>query len=203
MRHLKFVVMALFFVVMALPSYAGVEIGNAAPDFTALDVNGNVFKLSDHKGKIVVLEWTNHKCPFVIKHYSTGNMQRTQRSARDKGVEWVSIVSSAPGRQGHTDAETAKRIMAEKGSYATTKILDESGEIGRLYGARTTPHMFVISADGNVVYAGAIDDKPSPRHSTVEGANNYVLAALDDLAAGRDVAVSQTAPYGCAVKYAY
>ncbi len=201
MKHMKFAFIAMFMAVMVLPAYAAVEIGQPAPDFTATDVDGNAFKLSDHKGKTVVLEWTNHECPFVIKHYDTGNMQKTQKAARDQGVEWITIVSSAPEKQGHVSAEEAKAIVAEAGAHPTTKILDESGEIGKMYDARTTPHMFVIDAEGNVVYAGAIDDNSSPRHSTVEGATNYVTAALDDLAAGRAVATPQTAPYGCSVKY--
>lgn len=179
------------------------ETGQAAPDFEAVDaLSGQPFKLSDHKGKIVVLEWTNHECPFVMKHYSTGNMQKTQKAAHEKGAEWVSIVSSAPGRQGHVTPEDAKKIVADAGAEPDAKILDESGAIGKLYGAQTTPHMFVIAADGTLVYAGAIDDQPSPAHETVEGAKNYVLAALDELLAGKPVSTPLTQSYGCAVKYA-
>lgn len=187
---------------MAIESaHASPEIGAPAPDFTATDIDGKPFKLSDHKGKIVVLEWTNNKCPFVIKHYDTQNMQNTQKALKEQGVEWVSVNSSAPGRQGHVTPEEAKTILEEAGAHVTTQILDEDGTIGKLYDAKTTPHMFVIHTDGTLAYAGAIDDNSSPRHSTVEGATNYVLAAVEDLKAGRPVATSLTTPYGCSVKY--
>jgi peroxiredoxin len=180
---------------------AAIEIGKPAPDFEASDIKGEQFKLSNHKGKIVVLEWTNHECPFVGKHYSSGNMQETQKTAMSKGAEWVTIVSSAPGRQGHTDAAQAAKILEEAGANPTAKILDESGEIGKLYGARTTPHMFVIDKQGNLAYAGAIDDNSSPKPETIKDAKNYVLAALDEVMAGKAVSTPQTEAYGCAVKY--
>lgn len=185
----------------ALPVHAAVEIGQPAPEIEAVDTNGNPFKLSDHKGKIIVLEWSNHNCPFVVKHYGSGNMQAVQKTAMENGVEWITIVSSAPGRQGHVDAEEANAITAEAGASITAKILDESGEIGKRYDARTTPHMFVIGEDGNVAYAGAIDSKSSPNPKTIEGATNYVTAAIDNLKAGEPVEISQTKPYGCSVKY--
>lgn len=192
-------VLALF---IAVPAQAAVEIGAPAPDFTATDINGNPFKLSDHKGKKVVLEWTNHQCPYVIKHYDSGNMQKLQKDAAAMGdVAWVTIVSSAPGKQGHLSAEEAQKIVTESGAQPTVKILDESGEIGKLYAAKTTPHMYVIDADGNLAYAGAIDDNSSPRQSSIEGAKNYVTAALQNLKAGETVEVAQTAPYGCSIKY--
>lgn len=180
---------------------AAIEIGKPAPDFEASDIKGQPFKLSDHKGKIIVLEWSNHECPFVGKHYGSGNMQKTQKTALDKGAEWVTIVSSAPGRQGHTDAAQAAKILEETGSTPTAKILDESGQIGKLYGARTTPHMFVIDKEGNLAYAGAIDDNSSPKPETVKDAKNYVLTALDEVIAGKAVSTPQTEAYGCAVKY--
>jgi peroxiredoxin len=185
----------------ALPVNAAVEIGKPAPEIEALDTNGNPFKLSDHKGKIVILEWTNHQCPFVVKHYGSGNMQAAQKTARDQGVEWISIVSSAPGHQGHVSAEQANAITATGGAEITAKILDESGEIGKRYNAMTTPHMFVIDTEGNLAYAGAIDSNASPNPKTIEGATNYVLAAIESLKNGTPVEVSQTRPYGCAVKY--
>ena len=185
----------------ALPVNASVEIGKPAPEIEATDTNGNPFKLSDHKGKIVVLEWTNHQCPFVVKHYGSGNMQSTQKTAHGQGVEWISIVSSAPGRQGNINAEEANKIVTEQGATITAKILDESGHIGKLYDARTTPHMFIIDTDGNVAYAGAIDNKSSPNPGTVNGATNYILAALENLIDGKPVEISQTQPYGCSVKY--
>jgi peroxiredoxin len=199
----KFVLFLSALVLFAsAPAIAVPEAGKAAPDFTATDVNGKPFKLSEHKGKIVVLEWTNAECPFVQKHYETRNMQNAQKTALDKGVEWITINSSAPGKQGHVSAEEAKKITTDAGANNTAEILDESGEIGKLYGAQTTPHMFVIDKDGNVAYMGAIDDNSSPKHDTVEGAKNYVLAAIDELAAGTPVSTPVTQPYGCAVKYA-
>lgn len=184
------------------PAFAAPEIGKPAPDFTAKDIDGKDFKLSDHKGKIIVLEWSNHECPYVVKHYSSGNMQKTQKTALDQGTEWVTIVSSAPGRQGNVSAEEAKKIATDAGASYTAKIMDESGAIGKAYDAKTTPHMFVIDKEGTLVYAGAIDDDPSPRPESVQTAKNYVLAALDNLAAGTPVQTPSSQSYGCAVKYA-
>ncbi|MCF8495670.1 MAG: redoxin domain-containing protein [Alphaproteobacteria bacterium] len=196
-----FALLAVLLLAFTAPALAAPVVGAAAPDFTALDIHGQNFKLSGHKGKIVVLEWTNHECPFVVKHYETGNMQKTQKAAMDQGVEWISIVSSAPGKQGHATPEEAQTILDEANAHPTAKILDDSGTIGNLYGAKTTPHMFVINKDGVLAYAGAIDDQPTPAHDTVEGAKNYVLAAIEDLNAGRAVQTPETASYGCGVKY--
>ena len=195
------VMLAAVLLIGAVPAMATPVVGEAAPEIEATDIHGNAFKLSDHKGKVVVLEWTNHECPFVIKHYDTQNMQKAQKLAREKGVEWVSINSSAPGKQGAVDAAQAKKVIEQVGAHPTTQILDPSGAIGKLYSAKTTPHMFVIDADGKVAYMGAIDDNSSPRHSAVEGAKNYVLAAVDNLVAGQPVETPETAPYGCSVKY--
>ena len=182
---------------------AAPEIGAPAPEFEATDIDGNPFKLSDHKGKIVVLEWTNHECPFVRKHYDAGNMQEVQKAVKEQGVEWVTIVSSAEGRQGHVSDEEAKKIVEDEGAVITTKIMDASGEIGKKYDAKTTPHMFVIDKEGTLVYAGGIDNNPSPNPATIEGAENYVLAAVNDLVSGNEVRTKQSQPYGCSVKYAY
>lgn len=184
------------------PALAAAEIGQPAPAISATDIHGNEFNLSDHEGKIVVLEWTNHQCPYVIKHYDSGNMQNIQKNARAEGVEWVRIISSAEGMQGYVTDEEAKALIEESGADITTQIADPSGEIGQAYGAKTTPHMFVIDEEGTLVYAGAIDDQPSPRESTLEGAENYVVSAIESLQAGEEVSPSQTAPYGCGVKYA-
>ena len=180
---------------------AAIDIGTKAPNISTTDIHGNAFDLEDHRGKIVVLEWTNHQCPFVVKHYSTNNMQQAQKQATDNGVVWVSIVSSSPGKQGFVSPEDAVKIEEQVGANATTRILDPLGKIGQAYAARTTPHMFVISPEGNIVYKGAIDNNPSPSPKAVEGAKNLVLAALDDLSAGRSVEIPQTPPYGCSVKY--
>lgn len=196
-----FATLAIGFVSINYSARASIETGTKAPNIIAKDIHGNTFNLENQKGKIVVLEWTNHLCPFVVKHYSTGNMQAAQKKATDNDVIWVSIVSSAPGKQGFTSPEEAIQIEAQKGAHATTRILDPLGEIGKTYGAKTTPHMFVISPEGNIAYQGAIDDNPSPSAKAVEGSKNLVLAALDDLSAGRSVEIPQTAPYGCSVKY--
>lgn len=191
-----------FILLASFAAQAAPEIGKQAPNIKAQTLSGETFDLSAHKGKMVVLEWTNHQCPYVIKHYDTGNMQNTQEKAREMGAEWITIISSAPGMQGHVSAEKAREIADESGASPSAIIRDENGEIGQLYSAKTTPHMFVIDTEGMLVYAGAIDDAPSPRHSTVEGAENYVLAALESLKAGTPVETAQTKPYGCAVKYA-
>lgn len=198
---LKQSLFALALLIAPVSAHAAIEIGQPAPDFIGTDTNGNEIKLSDYEGKNVVLEWTNHQCPYVMKHYDSQNMQNTQKEAVDEGAVWLTIVSSAEGKQGYTTAEEATAIMDEVGSNATARILDSSGAIGKVYNAKTTPHMFVINAEGNVVYAGAIDDNSSPRPETIEGANNYVLAALDSIAAGEEVDPAQTAPYGCSIKY--
>lgn len=188
---------------LSLPAAAKAapEVGKPAPDFSATDIAGAPVKLSDLKGKTVVLEWTNHECPFVVKHYGTGNMQETQKKAAEHGATWISIVSSAEGKQGNVTPEQAAEIVKKENAAPTHKILDASGEIGKLYDAKTTPHMFVVDKDGTLVYAGAIDDNDSAKPETVKGAKNYVLAALDDLKAGKPVMTAQTEPYGCSVKY--
>jgi len=205
-KHIKQITLALALTPFAFfaantAAQAAVEIGQPAPNFTAIDIHGETFTLADKKGETIVLEWTNHDCPFVKKHYSTNNMQNTQKEATENGITWVSIVSFAPGKQGHVTAEQAKTIEETVGAQATTRILDESGDIGKLFDAKTTPHMFVIDKEGNVAYAGAIDDNPSPSPESVTGSKNLVLAALEDLSAGRSVAIPRTAPYGCSVKY--
>ncbi len=187
---------------MIAPAFAEVVPGNAAPDFTATDTNGKEVTLSGLKGKPVVLEWTNHECPFVVKHYKSDNMQSIQKYAAEKDAVWISIISSGEGKQGYLTDEEANAVAQEKGATPAHIIRDSSGEIGRLYDAKTTPHMFVIDAEGNVAYAGAIDDKPTADSADVEGATNYVVAALDALAEGNAPEVTQVKPYGCSVKYA-
>lgn len=196
-----FLAAAVLFMAATLPANAAVEIGQPAPAIEATDIHGNAFNLADHKGKIVVLEWTNKDCPFVVKHYDSGNMQKLQKDARANGVEWVSVISSAEGKQGYLTPEEAKKVIEDAGAEPTTQILDSSGEIGRAYDAKTTPHMFVIDKEGNVAYAGAIDSDSSASQSAIEGAENYVMAAVNALQAGEEVAVKTSAPYGCSVKY--
>ncbi len=181
---------------------AEVTTGATAPDFTLTDTSGASHKLSDFKGKTVVLEWVNHGCPFVVKHYSKGNMQGLQADYTGKGVVWLSICSSAEGKQGYNTAEGWQKLNTEKGGKATAILLDPEGTVGKLYGAKTTPHMYVINAEGTLVYQGAIDDKPSTDSDDIPGAKNYVKAALDEVLAGKPVTTGQTKPYGCGVKYA-
>jgi peroxiredoxin len=181
---------------------AAPTIGAAAPAFDAKTATGEAISLAQFKGKTVVLEWTNHECPFVKKHYETKNMQKAQSDARADGAVWISVISSAPGKQGHVSPSQAVSLTLSREATPDYVVLDESGAIGRAYGAKTTPDMFVIDGSGVLRYAGAIDDKPTANHASVTGANNFVLAALGDLKGGKPVAVAETKPYGCAVKYA-
>lgn len=176
-------------------------VGETVPDFTLTDTNGVSHNLSDFKGKNVVLEWTNHKCPYVVKHYKTGNMQDLQKEATNNGVVWLTIVSSAEGEQGYVTAEEGNALIAEQQSQATAMLLDVSGTAGKTFGAKVTPHMYIIDANGKLAYAGAIDDRPSTNPKTIEGATNYVKAALGNLMVGEPVETASTQPYGCSVKY--
>lgn len=187
--------------VVAQQQTAGPRVGNSAPNFTLPDTNGKSHSLSDFRGKWVVLEWTNHQCPFVVKHYKNGDMQNTQKWAKEKGVVWLSVLSSAPGKQGHLDAAQSNELMKANGWHATAKLLDPTGVAGRAFQARTTPHMFVIDPKGNVVYMGAIDDNRSANPADVAGARNHVKAALEEGMAGKAISVPVTQPYGCSVKY--
>lgn len=180
---------------------ASLEIGKPAPGFTAKDTEGKAISLSAYKGKTVVLEWTNHECPYVRKHYGTGTMQKLQADAKAKGVVWLSIISSAPGQQGHVPAAKADELTRARKAHPSAVLLDADGAVGRLYGATTTPHMFIIDAKGNLTYAGGIDDKPSSNPSTIKIARPYVREALDALAAAKSVRKASTRPYGCSVKY--
>jgi alkyl hydroperoxide reductase subunit AhpC len=179
----------------------GPEIGQPAPAFSATDSHGATRSLAEFKGKWVVLEWVNPECPYVRKHYNSGNMQRLQRTYTEKGVIWLSVASSAPGRQGHMTAEQANQFEAQRQAAATAILLDPTGAVGHLYDARNTPQMFVIDPNGVLLYDGAIDDHPTARPSDIEGARNYVAAALDEAMAGQPVTTPKTPPYGCTVKY--
>jgi len=180
---------------------AQATVGQPAPAFSAPDQTGSTRSLDAYKGKWVVLEWVNHECPFVKKHYGSGNMQKTQAAAEAKGAVWLSVNSSAPGKQGAMDGKLATSLTSEKHAKPTAVLLDPQGAVGRAYGAKTTPHMFVIDPKGTIVYAGAIDDKPSTDPADVPAAKNFVLAALDEAMAGKPVSVASTQPYGCSVKY--
>ena len=179
------------------------QIGRIAPDFAGVDSNGKTVRLSALRGRLVVLEWTNHDCPYVRKHYETGNMQKTQQAARKLGVVWLSIVSSAPGRQGHVDGLAANRLTKSRKAAPSHVLLDPKGTIGRTYEATNTPQMFIIGKTGTLLYMGAIDSIRSARFSDVPKATNYVTASLSQIAAGRKVTRPVTRQYGCSVKYAY
>jgi peroxiredoxin len=184
-------------------AHAAPEVGKPAPDFTATDSNGKTVRLSDFKGKIVVLEWTNDGCPFVQKHYSSHNMQSLQKDETSKGIVWLSIVSSAPGSQGYVTGPEANELTQSRGASPTAVLLDPEGTVGHLYDARTTPHMFIVNKDGILVYMGGIDDKPTANPADIANAKNYVRAALDEVMAGKPVQSAVTRPYGCSVKYKF
>jgi peroxiredoxin len=188
-------------VLLGAPLAGAVEPGAMAPAFSLPSSSGGMVSLEQHKGKIVVLEWLNHDCPFVKKHYGAGNMQALQKEFTGKGIVWLSIISSAKGKQGHATAEQAEAARKKVGSAATSVLLDESGKVGKSYGAKTTPHMFIVNQEGRVVYQGAIDDNSSANPDTIKGAKNYVRMALDALLGGKAVAEGSTQPYGCSVKY--
>ncbi len=172
------------------------DVVDPAPEFRLPGVDGRTYALSDFRGKVVVLEWTNHGCPFVIKHYGAGNMQRLQKEYTARGIVWLSICSSAPGKQGHMDAAAWRKTNERLGVGATAVLIDEDGKVGRMYGAKVTPHMFVVGADGGVLYRGAIDDKPSPNPADIPGAKNHVAAMLDAALGGGPVERAETRPYG-------
>ncbi len=180
---------------------AAPKIGEAAPDFTLTDSAGKSISLSSFKGKYVVLEWTNHECPFVVKHYKSGNMQAQQKELTGKGAVWLSIISSAPGKQGQVDGAQADKLTGARGAAPTAVLLDPSGEAGRKYDAKTTPHLFIVAPDGKLIYMGGIDSVASSDAEDIAQATPYVKVALSEAMAGKPVTNSSTRPYGCAVKY--
>lgn len=194
MKTLLFSLLAVAATAIAAP-----EVGKPAPDFTLKDSSGADVSLADFKGKTVVLEWFNEGCPFVKKFYNSGTMQGLQKAATDDGVVWLSIVSSAPGKQGYLDADAA--VAKKEEINSTALLIDSDGSVGKLYNAKTTPEMFVVNGEGTLVYMGAIDDQPNPDPGTIEGATNYVTAALNSLKAGEPIAKPATKSYGCSVKY--
>jgi hypothetical protein len=179
-----------------------VTLGAQAPDFLLRDSNGETHSLSDYRGRPVVLEWINHGCPYVVKHYGSGNMQELQARYTGEDVVWLSICSSAPAKQGHLSPDGWNQAITQHQSKASAVLIDETGVVGQAYKARTTPHMFVIDAEGRVVYDGAIDDNSSSDPATIDGAKNHVADTLDQLLAGHEVEPKSTKPYGCGVKYA-
>ncbi len=195
-----------FLSVLALVATLGLaqaapKIGYPAPAFSAVDTTGKTWSLAELKGKRIILEWTNDQCPYVVKHYGSGNMQALQKEATGAGYLWLSIISSAPGKQGHVSPAEADALTASRGAAPTAVLIDSQGVLGRAYEAKTTPHLFIIDEAGNLVYQGGIDDKPTTDPADIAGANNYVRQAMAELASGKPIANPVTRPYGCSVKF--
>lgn len=176
-------------------------VGSAAPDFSVTDSKGKTHSIAEQKGKYVVLEWFNPECPFVKKHYGSGNMQKLQQEFTGKGVVWLTVDSSAPGAEGNLTPEQANKTIADWKTHSTALLLDPDGKAGRAYGAKNTPHMFVINPEGKIVYEGAIDSKASANAADIASSTNYIKVALDESLAGKPVSTPSTRPYGCSVKY--
>ena len=199
--HRRIVLVAALSAALAAPAFAAPSLRQPAPAFQAVDASGKTRSLSEFAGKTVVLEWTNNGCPFVGKHYNSGNMQTLQRRFTGEGDIWLTIASSAPGQEGYVSPDEARADIARWNAAPSDYLLDPDGVVGHLYDARATPHMVVIDRAGMVAYMGAIDDKPSVDPADVKTAKNYVVAALEELAAGKPVTISGTRAYGCSVKY--
>ena len=186
-----------------ISSAFAVAVGEPAPEFQATDSNGQVHKLSENRGKFVVLEWHNNGCPYTAKHYESRNMQRLQKEWISKGVVWFTVISSAPGKQGYVTAQQENKYLKAMNASPTAALLDPQGDVGRLYSAKTTPHMFVVNPAGVLIYDGAIDSKPTTDQADIASAQNYVSQALGEATAGKAVSVPTSRPYGCSVKYAH
>lgn len=195
-------VAAVSTIAFAAPPAAEPGVAAPAPMFRATDMNGKTVDLAQYRGRLVVLEWNNPGCPFVKKHYNSGNMQKTQAAAAAQGAVWLTINSGAPGQQGHMSGTEAQQFVAGTKAKPATYLLDPGGQVGKAYGARTTPHLYIIDAEGRLAYKGGIDDKPTTDVADIATARNHVLAALGELKAGKKVSVAETRPYGCSVKYA-
>lgn len=198
---LKLIASTALMILAAAPATATAVVGQPAPAFSVADQSGKTRSLSEFAGKTVVLEWHNPECPFVQKYYEPGAMQKLQADARKSGVVWLTVNSGAAGKQGHMSAADASAYMKREGMASAAYLLDASGTMGKAYGARTTPNMFVISPTGTLVYAGAIDSLPTADPADIARAENYVTTALADVAAGKPVDPASTRPYGCSVKY--
>ena len=179
------------------------RVGEPAPNFQATDSNGQTHKLSDYRGKFVVLEWHNNGCPYTRKHYESGNMQRLQKDWTGRGVVWFTVISSAPGLQGYVTAQQENDYLKQMNASPTAALLDPQGDLGRLYGAKTTPHMFIVDPSSLLIYDGAIDSKATADQSDIASATNYVSQALTEAMAGKPVSMPTSRPYGCSVKYAH
>ncbi len=202
-RITRSLILSVVCLAMAVPAMANVKTGGPAPDFTLSDTGGKSHSLSGFKGKFVVLEWLNHDCPFVQKHYGSGNMQSLQKEFTGNGVIWLSINSSSEGQQGQYSPQEADELTRQTGAAPTAVLLDSDGKVGRRYGARTTPHMFIINPDGVLIYQGAIDDKASTDPEDIPDSKNYVKAALSEAMSGQPVTTPTTKSYGCSVKYKF
>jgi hypothetical protein len=196
MQRLAAAVSSLF----SAAALASAVVGQPAPSFTVTDLSGKPVKLGDYKGKTVVLEWHNFGCPFVMKHYNSGNMQALQKKYAND-VVWLAVNSTNKGHSDWTDPGPLGEQLKKFGAQPARYLVDEPGTMGLAYGAKTTPHMYIIDPTGKVVYNGAIDDKRSTNPADVKTSKNYVVAALDELKAGKPVTVASTAPYGCTIKY--
>ncbi|WP_273454707.1 thioredoxin family protein [Nevskia ramosa] len=201
MRLMKNLGMIAAGMAFSAAAWAAPSVGAPAPAFSAVDSNGKTVSLADYKGKHVVLEWTNDGCPFVKKHYGSGNMQSLQKEFTAQNVVWLSVISSAPGQQGYVDGAAANKLTAARGAAPTAVLLDPKGDIGRLYGAKTTPHLFVIDPAGKLEYAGGIDSIASPDPADIAGATPFLKVALTEALAGKAISTPVTKPYGCSVKY--
>jgi peroxiredoxin len=205
MKSLRLSILTTLAVIATALVYASAwaaQVGVAAPDFSGTDSNGQVQTLAKDRGKFVVLEWHNQGCPYTRKHYESGNMEALQREWTAKGVVWLTVISSAPGRQGYVSAADENAYLKKMQADPTAVILDPNGQLGKLYGAKTTPHMFIIDPSGKLIYSGAIDDHPTSDPDDIKDSKNYVNQALTEAMAGKPVAEPVTRPYGCSVKYA-
>jgi peroxiredoxin len=200
-RSILYPILIALLLCTASRMYSAVKAGETAPEFTATASNGKSYRLSDYRGKFVVLEWHNNGCPYVGKHYKSRNMQRLQKEWTGRGVVWFTILSSAPGKQGYLTAGEENDYLTKMQAVPTAALLDPTGQVGHLYDAKTSPHMVVINQQGVVIYNGAIDDKPTTDLQDVPGATNYVSLALEQAMAGKEVTTTTTRPYGCSVKY--
>jgi hypothetical protein len=199
-QRYRFILQA-FAVLALIASAFAVKVGDPAPGFTAVDSNGKQQRLSDYKGKFVVLEWHNQGCPYTKKHYESGNMQRLQKEWTEKGVVWLTVISSAPGMQGFVTPSQENDYLKTMKAAPTAVLMDPGGSLGHLYAAKTTPHMFIIDPKGMLVYNGAIDDHPTSDQGDIPNSKNYVSMALEQAMGGKPVAEAATRPYGCSVKY--
>ena len=201
MKSLRHFILRAFLLMVLITSAFAVRVGEPAPGFTAVDSNGKQQRLSDYKGKFVVLEWHNQGCPYTKKHYQSGNMQRLQKEWTAKGVVWLTVISSAPGTQGFVTPTQENDYVKTMNAAPTAVIMDPGGSLGHLYSAKVTPHMFIIDPGGTLIYNGAIDDHPTSDQSDIANSKNYVSMALQEAMSGKPVTEAATRPYGCSVKY--